>query len=127
MFEDLYFPEIATALKERGQVLLPGGSRLPSASQIRGAAEIFRMLTDPLRIRILLVLAQSESCVGDLCLALDMSQPMVSQQLKKLKEAGLIESRRVKQRVYYSLCREKCPGLLPLLEQMTAIDRKEAP
>jgi ArsR family transcriptional regulator len=84
------------------------------------------MLTDTLRIRILLVLAQGEACVSDLRLALDVSQPIVSQQLKKLKEAGLIESRRFKQRVFYSLCREKCPGLLPLLEQMTTIDKKEA-
>jgi DNA-binding transcriptional ArsR family regulator len=126
MLETLYVPETARAQREAGADCRPGAARLPETGHIKAATEVFRMLTDPLRIRILLLLAQSETCVGNLGLALEVSQPIVSQQLKKLKEAGLIECRRVKQRVFYSICREKCPGLLPLLERMTSMDRKEA-
>lgn len=44
-----------------------------------------------------------EKCVGDICLAINASQSLVSHQLKVLKDANLIDSRKEGNRVYYFL------------------------
>lgn len=55
------------------------------------AAEIFRALGNPARVRIIRELARRESCVtGDLVQLLPLAQSTVSQHLKVLKEAGII-------------------------------------
>jgi ArsR family transcriptional regulator len=55
------------------------------------AAEIFRALGNPARVRIIRELARRESCVtGDLVEVLPLAQSTVSQHLKVLKEAGIV-------------------------------------
>ena len=49
-------------------------------------AELFKIFGDPTRIKLLFELLSSESCVGDLALALDMSQSAVSHQLRLLRQ-----------------------------------------
>jgi ArsR family transcriptional regulator len=66
-------------------------------------AELFSLLSHPVRLRILDILAQGEACVCHLCAALDQRQAYMSQQLAKLKEAGLINDEKQGLYVYYSL------------------------
>ena len=68
------------------------------------AAEVFRALSDPGRIRILNLLANSPDplCVCDLQAPLGLSQPTVSFHLKKLVAAGLIRGERRGTWVFYS-------------------------
>ena len=55
------------------------------------AADIFRALGNPARVRIVMELAKRDACVtGDLVEALPLAQSTVSQHLKVLKEAGII-------------------------------------
>lgn len=63
----------------------------------------FRAVADPTRRQILDVLARGECAVGDLVKPLGISQPAVSQQLKLLKELGLVRQRRDGRRVLCSL------------------------
>jgi len=66
-------------------------------------AELFKMLADPTRVRLVGLLADHELCVGDLCLALDMSQPAVSHQLRPLRQLGLVTARKQGRHVLYEL------------------------
>lgn len=69
-------------------------------------AYAFKFLSDRNRLRILLRLTQSESCVCDLIDELGVPQSLVSYHLGKLRDAGIVRSRRKAQWVYYSLVPE---------------------
>jgi ArsR family transcriptional regulator len=66
-------------------------------------AELFKAMADPTRVRIISLLAHAEVCVGDLCLALGMSQPAVSHHLKLLRLLRIVRTRKEGQHVYYAL------------------------
>lgn len=67
------------------------------------AATIIAALDSTLRLNILLKLQDRDHVVHELVSALDKSQPLVSQHLRVLKEAGLVSSRRSGREVIYSL------------------------
>ena len=69
---------------------------MPSAATSRLSAPIllapvFRALSDPTRLRLLLLLRQGLLCVGDLVSVLDLAQPKVSRHLASLRRARLVE------------------------------------
>ena len=66
-------------------------------------AELFKIFGDPTRIKLLFELLSSESCVGYLALALDMSQSAVSHQLRIIKESRLVKCLREGKNMIYSL------------------------
>lgn len=61
---------------------------------------------NPLRLAILLELQGGERCVHDLVAALDAAQPLVSQHLKVLKAAGVLDGRRRGREIAYSIADE---------------------
>lgn len=61
----------------------------------------FKNLADPVRLRLVMLCAQGECSVSELTQATGHSQPRVSQHLKKLVDAGLLERFRDGKRVYY--------------------------
>lgn len=65
------------------------------------AAETFRMLSYPSRLRIVWLLIQGEDDVTGLAEAAEVSVPSASQHLAKLRLAGLVSSRRDGRRIYY--------------------------
>jgi ArsR family transcriptional regulator len=72
-------------------------------------AQGFSALADPVRLRVISILAASpegEVCVCDLVGPLGKSQPTVSHHLKILSDAGLIEGQRRGKWVWYSLNRD---------------------
>ncbi len=72
--------------------------------QVREIARFFYALKDPLRLRILLALAQEgESTVTDLALAMRVSQPLVSWHMARLRAAGLVNIERDGRIVRYSV------------------------
>ncbi len=66
-------------------------------------AEFFKVMGDPTRMRIVAALDQSELCVCDLAVVLDMTKSAISHQLRTLREANFVKSRRDGKVVYYSL------------------------
>lgn len=67
-------------------------------------APLFKALADPVRLRLLSLIAchaGGESCVCDLLDAFDVTAPSVSYHLKILREAGLLSSQRRGTWVYY--------------------------
>jgi ArsR family transcriptional regulator len=75
-----------------------------SEQAVRDLAQVFKLLSDETRLRILLYLAQNnELHVTDLCSRLGQSQPAVSHHLALLRVSGLIESRREGKHNFYSV------------------------
>lgn len=66
-------------------------------------AKKFRVLGHPVRIKLLEDLMKKECCVGEIQKGLSVSQPNVSQHLKILKDAGIIEARRERNRICYRI------------------------
>ncbi|WUH89449.1 metalloregulator ArsR/SmtB family transcription factor [Streptomyces sp. NBC_00433] len=69
-----------------------------------GLARMFKALSDPIRLRLLSLIAShegGEACVCDLLEPFDVSQPTISHHLKVLREAGLVGSERRGTWVYY--------------------------
>ncbi|MCA9790607.1 MAG: winged helix-turn-helix transcriptional regulator [Candidatus Eremiobacteraeota bacterium] len=66
-------------------------------------AELFKALADPTRLRIIGLLVERESCVGDLQLNLAMSQPAISHHLRVLRSLRLVKSRKEGRHVFYTL------------------------
>ena len=76
---------------------------LPIAEAAR-LAGLLGMLADPVRSRILFALvAAGELCVGDLALALEVTEDQVSYALKMLRLAGLVSFRKDGRMVFYRL------------------------
>ncbi|AKS33486.1 ArsR/SmtB family transcription factor [Mycolicibacterium goodii] len=76
---------------------------LPSREVLDSAGELLRALAAPLRIAIVLQLQRSQRCVHELVDALDVPQPLVSQHLRILKQAGVVSSERAGREVLYRL------------------------
>ena len=66
-------------------------------------AELFKIFGDSTRIRILDTLAKHELCVQDIADELSMTQSAISHQLRILKQADLVRSRREGKAIFYSL------------------------
>ena len=63
----------------------------------------YRVLGDPNRLKIVMVLRNVEMCVCDLAAFTGLSESAVSHQLRRLKDLALVKSRRDGQIIYYSL------------------------
>ncbi|WP_323766794.1 metalloregulator ArsR/SmtB family transcription factor [Marinovum sp.] len=85
---------------------------------IRKATELMKMLASEARLRILCRLVEGELSVGQLAQACGVAQPTMSQQLKRLKDAGLVEGRREAQTVYYRLAGNEAAAVLETLHAL---------
>lgn len=66
-------------------------------------ANLFKLLSDSTRLTILKLIQHRELCVCELVDILPMSQPAISQHLRKLRDAGLVHEEKRGQWVHYSL------------------------
>lgn len=82
-------------------------------------ARMFKALSDPVRLRLLSLIASyegGEACVCDLTGTFDVSQPTISHHLKVLRDAGLVGSERRGTWVYYRVMPESLSRLSGLLQ-----------
>lgn len=80
--------------------------RMPEEDTLYNLTELFRIFGDSTRLRILYVLFESEMCVCDIAALLGLTQSAISHQLRALKSARLVKSRRDGKTVFYSLADE---------------------
>jgi ArsR family transcriptional regulator len=71
--------------------------------QMKQAVKIFKALSDPTRIRILMLLLKRKLCVCELVFTLKMEQSRISHQLRVLREAGLVEDVREGKWINYQI------------------------
>lgn len=89
-----------------------GGAVAIDPAACERAAAIFRALGDPQRLRILVMLADAERCVSELCHALHDNMPAISQRLRLLKAERIVRSRRDGKHIYYALADDHIAGLV---------------
>lgn len=76
---------------------------MPGATLVSEAAELFSLLGDSSRLRILQALSITELCVCDLAAILNASSSAVSHQLRLMRTKGLVRYRKEGKIAYYSL------------------------
>lgn len=74
--------------------------------------EIFNVLGDPTRLRIVLALSHAELCVQDIAGLLNITESAISHQLRNLKTLRLVKQRRDGKMAYYSLDDEHIEDLI---------------
>ena len=87
--------DAATVKKVREQML--------EEKHLSAMSDFFKVLGDETRMKIINALTHGELCVTDLAVALGMTQSAVSHQLKLLRMANQVKSRREGKSIYYSL------------------------
>jgi len=87
-------------------------TRLLSSDVVGSVAEVFKLLGDPTRVRMLDALTLGERCVCDLAALVGLSESAVSHQLRLLRGARLVRVRRAGRLAYYSLDDHHVIGLL---------------
>lgn len=88
-----------------------------SADAFAQLAKVLELSGNEVRLKILYLLdEEKELCPCDLSDILGMSIPAVSQHLRKLKDAGLIETRREAQTIFYSLTAAHIKVLRPFFK-----------
>ncbi|KOT89500.1 ArsR family transcriptional regulator [Streptomyces sp. NRRL F-5755] len=99
--------ELRVLGEDKPEDCCPGLLTAPLAEeQAVELAKVFKALGDPVRLRLLSMIASragGEVCVCELTPAFDLSQPTISHHLRLLREAGLIASERRGTWVYYRL------------------------
>lgn len=88
------------------------------AEKLDRTADIIGALDSPSRIQILLLLHNRDHVVHELVRVLGKSQPLVSQHLRVLKDAGLVGATRSGREVVYSLA---VPGVIATLESLSLL------
>jgi biotin operon repressor len=87
--------------------MLTSNARSPSEStseqRLEDTAQLFRALADPVRLRLVGLLAEAPHCGQELAAALHLAPPTVSHHLRRLREAGLLKERREAPYTYYEL------------------------
>ncbi|PZS19127.1 MAG: transcriptional regulator [Pseudonocardiales bacterium] len=90
-----------------------------SSQQAEQIAPLLKALADPVRLRLLSLVAShadGEACVCDLTDAFELSQPTISHHLKVLHEVGLLDRSKRGVWVYYQLRTEALAGLAALID-----------
>jgi ArsR family transcriptional regulator len=82
------------------------------------AAELLKVLSHPVRLRILEILRGGEQCVCHMEAALGLRQAYISQHLIVLRDAGLVSVRREGWNIYYTLMQ---PGVFEVIEAATSM------
>ncbi len=85
---------------------------MPAEDVITRVAGIFKVLSDPTRVRIVFALSKADLCVCDLASLVGLSVSAVSHQLRLLRSLGLVKYRKEGRLVYYSLTDEHTRHLL---------------
>jgi len=76
---------------------------MPDVKKLYELSDFFKVMGDGTRIQLLWALEESEMCVGDLAVLLDMTKSAISHQLKVLRMSKLVKTNKKGKNVYYSL------------------------
>lgn len=78
-------------------------TKMPIENTFNRLADLFKLIGDTTRCRILFALDQDEMCVCDLANVLNMTKSSISHQLATLRRSGVVKCRKEGKEVYYTL------------------------
>lgn len=82
------------------------------------AEEMLKMLANKNRLVILCALINGEKSVGEMQKLLNISQPLLSQHLAKMRQIGLVTSRREGQSIFYCISSNETKAILDVLSKL---------
>ncbi len=88
------------------------------AGKAEDAAGLMRALSHEARLRVLCELSSGERSVGELVKSSNLSQSALSQHLARLRDDGLVATRREAQTIYYSVADPKVLKIVRLLYEL---------
>jgi DNA-binding transcriptional ArsR family regulator len=86
--------------------------------KIEQAAGLMLLLSQPMRLQVLCGLLEGPQSVQSLADVCGLSQPAMSHHLRKLRLAGVVETRRAGQTVYYSICSAEVEAVIAVLHRL---------
>ena len=86
------------------------------------AAELFAVLSTPIRLRIISQLCQGEKNVGQLLESIDVAQPNMSQHLNMMYRSGVLGKRRQGAQIFYRIADETAVVVCRAVCTQVAID-----
>ena len=89
-------------------------AELPKDELLQDLGDLFKIFGDTTRIKIMYALYEDEMCVCAIAELLGMTQSAVSHQLKTLKTANLVKSRRDGKTIYYSIADDHVRTIIAL-------------
>ena len=99
---------------------------MPKTELFNELANLFKIIGDETRTKILFALDQNEMCVCDIANVLGMSKSSISHQLKTLKLSGIVKFRKEGKEVYYTLDDEHIKELFEVgIEHIEHKNKKE--
>lgn len=110
--EDRYNVECCDFIHAHEEIVEKVRQVMPGEDTLYDLTELFRIFGDSTRVRILYVLFESEMCVCDIAALLGMTQSAISHQLRALKSARLVKSRREGKTVFYSLADDHVKAII---------------
>ncbi len=102
----------AQELSEHTMLVGRARKNMPTESAIAQMCGAFKLIGEPSRMKILLALMEGEMCVYHIAEAVDGNQSNVSHQLRLLKDAQLIRSRREGKNIVYSIADEHIASII---------------
>ncbi|NNJ54093.1 MAG: helix-turn-helix transcriptional regulator [Ignavibacteriaceae bacterium] len=92
---------------------------LKNKGEILDMANIFKLLGESTRLKIILSLINNELCVCDISAAIDSTVSAVSHQLRLLRNTRIVKYRKDGKMVYYSIDDEHINGAIKLIKEHT--------
>jgi DNA-binding transcriptional ArsR family regulator len=88
-------------------------------------AELFALLSTPVRLKIIGAVCNGEKCVSELLAEIDTTQPNMSQHLATLYRSGVLGKRREGNQIYYRINNQRVATLCRTVVTQAAIDFEE--
>lgn len=85
--------------------------KMPDENELYDLSDFFKILGDSTRAKIIWALDESEMCVCDLAVLLNMTKSAVSHQLSLLRRDNLVKNRREGKNVFYTLADDHIKGI----------------
>jgi ArsR family transcriptional regulator len=119
-------PNCRRPIKGRGKVTIRGQQGMHIAineligkqEHIETAARALKAISHPLRLKILCVVGDQETCVQDIVEAVGTSQSNISQHLAILRDKGVLQTRKDANKVFYRIADQRTLQLIAMMREV---------
>ena len=84
------------------EIIIINKEKIKNYTELEGTADYYKLLGNQTRLKILLILLDNKLCVCDIAESIELSIPATSQQLKMLKQSGILTRKNTGKTVNYS-------------------------
>ncbi|MDY5441023.1 MAG: metalloregulator ArsR/SmtB family transcription factor [Candidatus Enteromonas sp.] len=97
---------------------------IPDNDVLDAMQSLLSIVADSTRLKILCSIAKEEKCVSEICIEIGASQSLVSHQIRVMKDANLLASRKEGTRVFYTLADDHVLSLLEVVSSHVQEEKK---